>query len=362
MNEMRPYLEFLRYCVDDHADIPASAKEIDWEALFVFARQQTVEATYWHGIERLDREGGLKLSESSVLDWMARYKKIEKRSRSVYKKVAWVWKNFQSEGFRSCLLKGQGNALLYPTPYMRTPGDIDIWVEGSDKDVIAYIDTVIPGQKRVYHHIEFIKSGKVPIEVHYRPCWMSNPIHNKRLQQWFADHSEECFSNKLEEWGFCVPSERFNLVYLLSHIYSHLLREGVGLRHVVDYYYLLLKSRVADRPSEAELRHLGLHKITGAMMWVLQEVLALPDAFLLCRPDARRGRLLLNEMLQGGNFGKFDERVLGGTSTTALRHNTKGLFRDLRFLFYFPSECLCEPFFRLWHYYWRWKHRPSQTP
>lgn len=33
---------------------------------------------------------------------------------------------FRKKGFRTCILKGQGNALMYPNPYSRTPDDIDI--------------------------------------------------------------------------------------------------------------------------------------------------------------------------------------------------------------------------------------------
>jgi hypothetical protein len=355
-DEHRSYLEFLRFCIDEQSPLPPSVHTIDWEKLYGFARRQTVEATYWSGIERLDKSGKLKLSQAAVLSWMARRKNIEKRNNNTYKRAAWVWGNFQKEGFRSCLLKGQGNALLYPNPTMRTPGDIDIWVEGGDKKVIAYIDSVYPGQKRSYHHIDFITVGKVPIEVHYRPSWMSNPIHNRRLQRWFEAHADECFSNKVEEWGFCVPTFNFNTVYLLSHIYSHLLREGVGLRHIVDYYHLLKQRGDQPLPSEQELRHLGLYKIAGGLMWVLNEVLGLDRKYLICEPNKRHGRLLLDEILHGGNFGKHDDRMLGGDSDSAIRHNMKTSLRDFRLIRYYPSECFFEPFFRMRHFYWRRSH------
>ena len=329
---------------------------MDWDALYLFARNQTVVATYWRGIERLSATTDVKLSESSVLNWMARYKKIEKDSRAAYKNAAWVWNNFKREGFRSCLLKGQGNALLYPSPFLRTPGDIDIWVEGGDKKVIAYIDSILPGSRRIYHHIDFINAGKIPIEVHYRPSWMSNPLHNKRLQRWFLDHSDACFSNKEEEWGFCVPTFQFNCVFLLTHIFNHLLREGVGLRHVIDYYHLLTRNAGQPRPTEKELRHLGLLKIAGALMWVLQEYTGIDRSLLLCEPNERVGRLMMREILLGGNFGKYDQRALGGVAKNAMERNLRVGKRDLLFLKYFPSECLCEPIFRIRHFFWRQRH------
>ena len=363
--EYAPYLEFLRYSLDDDAPVPPSVEGIDWDALYAFARRQTVDTTYWHGIERLDRQGILKLGEETVLTWMARVKKVEKKNRLTYQKAAWVWRNFQREGFRSCVLKGQGNSLLYPTPWMRPPGDIDIWVEGGDKKVLAYVDSIVPGFRRLYHHIEFIKAGKstdkesdkVPVEVHYRPSWMSNPVHNRRLQQWFVDHSDACFSNKQEEWGFCVPTFEFNCIYLLAHLYTHLLREGVGLRHVVDYHHLLVRHAGESHPTERELRRLGLFKIAQALMWVLHHVLGTRRELLICEPNERLGRLLMREILEGGNFGKWDERALGGTPHSALQRNLRVAKRDLQLLRYFPSECLCEPLFRIYHFFWRWRNR-----
>ena len=327
--------------------------------MYKFACSQTVEATFWEGIARLDQSHKLSLTETEVLAWMARYKKMELRNKKVYKRAAWVWNNFRREGFRSCVLKGQGNALLYPTPYIRTPGDIDIWVEGGDDKVIGYVNALFPGRKITYHHIDFIATEKVNVEVHYRPSWMSNPQHNKRLQAWFLDHADECFSNEQKEWGFCVPTFEFNVIFLLSHLYSHLIREGIGLRHVVDYYHLLLRNPHEQRPSEEELRHLGLRHVAGALMWVLHSVLGLPYDLLVCPPDERRGKLLLKEILKGGNFGKNDDRAFSGRTDDSVRSNMRVATRDIRLLAYFPSECLWEPWFRVWHYFWRRRHRPK---
>ena len=199
----------------------------------------------------------------------------------------------------------------------------------------------------------------MPVEVHYRPSWMSNPWHNKRLQAWFLAHSEECFSNEAKDWGFCVPTFEFNTIYLLSHLYSHLIREGVGLRHVVDYYHLLRNNPGKPLPSEQELRSLGLWHVAGALMWLLNEVLGLPDNLLVCPPDERRGRVLLHEIIKGGNMGKYDERAFGGLTEDSVRTNIRVSTRDIRLLLYFPSECLWEPWFRIKHYFWRKKHQPK---
>ena len=36
-----------------------------------------------------------------------------------------------------------------------------------------------------------------------------------------------------------IPTVEFNIIFQLTPIYSHLMNEGIGLRQLVDYYYVL---------------------------------------------------------------------------------------------------------------------------
>ena len=91
-------------------------------------------------------------------------------------------------------------------------------------------------------------------------------------------------------------------------------------------------------------------------MWVITYLTNIDQKLLLCPPNERLGRLMLSEIVQGGNFGKYDDRAYGGVARNALQRNVRVALRDLRFLFYFPSECLCEPIFRIRHFFWRRSH------
>ena len=101
---------------------------------------------------------------------------------------------------------------------------------------------------------------------------------------------------------------------------------------------------------------MGLRKMGGAVMWVLTEVLGMPREWCVIQPHRRCGRLLLHEMMAGGNFGKYDDRMLSGETSSQAKRNVQTLWRDLRMVFYFPAECLWEPYFRWYHYFWRKKH------
>ena len=422
-----PYLDILRFSLNEEAQVPESVKLIDWDQLLQFAKDQCVPGVYWMGVRRLGHLKENKPTDDHVMRWMAACGKLGKRNSTVTERSAWVAKNFEKEGFRACLLKGQGLALCYPDPSLRYPGDIDIWVmprqqsgssnaasqsssssnaasqrssgsnssfstkaaepnadaatqrssdsnsarhssfhfslftcrEDADiRTVIAYCRQFVPDAKACYHHIDFLKAGDVPVEVHYRPSWLNNPFHNRRLQQYFLDHADAQFANQQPQ-GFAAPTWDFNVVFLLSHIANHLLHEGIGLKQVIDYYYLLCSQteRRSIDSYEQEFRRLGLLPFARQLMWVLCQVLGLDEQLLIARQDERRGRLLLSEMLAGGNFGMHDDRPLSGFYASGLKSNLQRVVRDLRMMRYFPSESLWEPAFRIWHYFWRRRHR-----
>jgi hypothetical protein len=96
-------------------------------------------------------------------------------------------------------------------------------------------------------------------------------------------------------------------------------------------------------------------ELAGAMMWVLHEVLGLEEKFLIVPVDVRRGQFLYEEIMQAGNFGQYDQRV--DHHAGQLYRNIQRLRRDMRLVRYFPSECLWEPVFRLYHFFWRMRYK-----
>lgn len=43
-----------------------------------------------------------------------------------------------------------------------------------------------------------------------------------------------------------MPMTSFNVIYILSHLYRHVFTEGIGLRQLIDYYFVLVKSEESD--------------------------------------------------------------------------------------------------------------------
>ena len=341
---------------NDEATVEVSPE--DWEQIYRIARQQSLLGVLFYGIQRCAE---VKPERKLLLKWYSLSEKIKQGNMKANRAAVELTEFFRREGFRSCVLKGQGNTLNYPAPHVRTSGDIDLWVEGGAEVVLAFARRFVPGSKFCYHHIEFRKVDGVETEVHYRPSFMNNLVHNWRMQRWFDEVADEQFRHEVElpegAGRVCVPTHGFNRIYQMSHISNHVFHEGIGLRQIVDYYFVLRQGFTEEERLRDErlLRRLGLYDMAAAVMYVLQTTLHLGEELMIVPANRRLGTFLLNELLEGGNFGRYDQRV--GHSRSAWAKNVRRLRRDVRMMWYFPSECLWEPVFRWFHFFWRVRYR-----
>ena len=241
LKQQKIFFDFLRFCIGSDSEIPSSLKEADWEELYAIAKKQCLVGVLFDGIKKLPAEQvGMKMG--LLFQWIAKNRMLEKANVRLNDAAIQVSEWFRKKGFRTCILKGQGNALMYPNPYSRTPGDIDIWVEGGDKRVISFVRSISPHEKACYHHIEFPSYKGVEIEVHYRPSFLLCFWHNRKLQKYYDRVKEEQFSHRVMlgvQGEIAIPTVGFNLIFQLTHIFSHLMNEGIGLRQLLDYYYVI---------------------------------------------------------------------------------------------------------------------------
>ena len=241
LKQQKIFFDFLRFCIGSGDEIPDSLKEADWKELYAIAKKQCLVGVLFDGIKKLPAEY-VGMKKELLLQWMAESQMLEKANVRLNDAAIQVSEWFRKKRFRTCILKGQGNALMYPNPYSRTPGDIDIWVEGGDKRVISFVRSISPHEKACYHHIEFPSYKGVEVEVHYRPSFLLCFRHNRKLQKYYERVKEEQFSHRVmlgEQGEIAIPTVEFNLIFQLTHIYAHLMNEGIGLRQLVDYYFVI---------------------------------------------------------------------------------------------------------------------------
>ena len=359
---------FLKYCLGNKVDMSMVVTNLDWRQLYTFASNQAIIGFCFNGINRLGQEYPDELKKNPIgrdllMTWMGAAQQIHRQNMKVNMVASKLYSMFREDGWRCCILKGQGNALMYPNPYSRTPGDIDVWVNATREQITEYAKKYFEiGEDIRYHHLESSLDG-VPVELHFFPCIMNNPVYNARLQKWFKRNADLQCSNVislLDGIGeIAIPTTAFNVVYQLTHLYHHFFDEGIGMRQIIDYYYVVINDEslgIRDTLPR-ELKHLGLWKFARAVMYVLHETLGLSEEKMIAPMDEKRGKLLLVEILNGGNFGKHFTKYGHFTQQGMAKKYFLKIWRNMHFVRYYPEEALSEPIFRTWHFFWRLRYK-----
>ena len=322
---------------------------IEWKEVLEEAEKQSLVGIAFVGFKHWLASGASKQGDSPIdkrlyAKWFALSESIRQDNLRLNKRTAQVCENFAKAGFRTSVMKGQGNALLYghELSLMRSPGDIDVWVEGGFQKVYDFVTSVAPTNEVSEKEIVFNAFSDTEVEVHYRPYIMRNPFRNRRLQKFLAAQSESCFTNMVQLQSVnkngedilvdaTITTIPFNLVHQLAHIHRHLFAVGVGLRHVMDYYFQLVyaEKNLSQDEKEAVKRivdSIGLKRLACALIWILSEYFGLTKSCQLWEPNKEDGKFLLEEILKTGNFGHGDEIL----STANKKSNVKSLLYVLK--------------------------------
>ena len=242
------FFAFQRYCLGSKSDVSKVIAGMDWQELYSFASKQALLGLCFDGIERLGKEYPEELKQNPIgrellMTWMGKAQQIRRQNVKVNAVASKLFAMLRVDGMRCCVLKGQGNALMYPNPYSRTPGDIDVWIDASRERIMEYAQKKFElGDDIRLQHLETSLDG-VPVELHFFPCSMNNPIYHARLQKWFRRNADLQSSNVVglpDGIGeIAIPTTAFNVVYQLTHLYHHFFDEGIGMRQIIDYYVVM---------------------------------------------------------------------------------------------------------------------------
>lgn len=361
------FFDLIRVAFGAQVGLSRVPTEGEWEGLYRMAEKQSLIGICFEGVKRCTEAvcpdedmateeifARLRLPEQLYYDWMSMALQIEKRNMVVNGQCVDLQRRLAEDGFRSCILKGQGVAMYYPDELrnLRHSGDIDVWVDGSKDDILRYVDAVCPGGAAGNLHVAFDVFENTGVEVHFTPSVLSGRRRNRMLQSWFGQQKEAQFRNEVN--GIVTPDVAFNVVCLLLHIFRHYMYEGIGLRQLADYYFVLKAANgtSCDGSVRKEIDNavrfvddLGLEKFASALMWVFGYVFSLPKEQMLWRPDERCGRRLLTIMMEGGNFGRFTEKY----KVTGWDKPVRRMSRYVRRNWYMFQDFPKEVFLNVWH-------------
>ena len=359
----------------------------DWQQLYDMAKKQSLVGICFAGVQKLVEQQQAP-EEMLYLTWMGMAAKIQQRNEVVNQQCVGVQRMIAERGYRSCIIKGQSNHTSYGSLAMlRQSGDIDIWVEGGREKVVELVNSICPTKEIRETHAQLRVFPETEVEVHYRPGLIRDFRRNKRLQAFFASHAEDCFANRVslgskefqkvssespktpetsgtskdlkpsETLSIVAPKVQFHAVQQLLHIYHHLFDSGIGLRQVMDYYFLLTHLPEEEKEGVMKvLRSVGVERFAKALMYVEQQVFGLEERYLLCEPSVEDGEYLLIEIMIGGNFGHHDERKKYSTRHSFLESFLGVYFKNFRHARFAPMEWFWSPLWRLYYFGWRKIH------
>lgn len=231
----------------------------EWMLLYRMAQKQAVAGVCFYGLQRLPKEQVVHLPKQLLMQWFALGEQIRQRNELMNQRCVEIQGILARDGFRNFIMKGQGVTRLYSDSesvgvgdgvgkgsdlgLYRQSGDIDVYVEGGYEKVMGYVSRTFPTKEVNEQEIHYHCFDDAEVEIHFKPFSLRNPIINRRLQRFFDEECEACFTNRisLSTGGeITVPTLRFNIVHQMVHIFHHLFTEGIGLRQLMDYYFVLM--------------------------------------------------------------------------------------------------------------------------
>lgn len=343
---MHPFRNLLLISVGRADSLEKALSPGEWGKVFQMARHQSLLAILYEAVLRLPEH------QRPPQEMMDKWKEYTELTASIYRRhqerIEQLKLILDKMGLRGCILKGTGLSQLYPKPERRLCGDIDLWVDGTHKGIIkAFEDAGYPPYEILYQEAKADLFDDTEVEIHFHPCKMNNPFKNARLQKFFR-------SNAPFQGTLTYPDSRFNAVFCMAHMYRHYLVGGIGMRQMLDYYYVLLNLRPEDRASVMDtIKSLGMGKFAAAVMCSMQFNFGLEDEYLLCPADKKYGKRLVNDVIRMGNFGILDKRNYSSEGESRWKRFLRKNRRIFSNFSYFPGEVIWSPFARVSQHVWR---------
>lgn len=330
------FFELIRVAIGRQDNLSENLSQEDWRKLYYMAAKQALLGICFSGV-RQQKERGVQIPQDLYLQWLGTVMQIHQRNQLMTQRTAEAVDVLKDNGMPCYVLKGQSIGKIYKDlADLRQSGDIDLWVACGRKPLFEL-------SMKKYGHVEGMNTRHIhlplfedaEVEAHFVPGYMNAPWHNHALQNFFRRYEPNAST------GIDAPIE-FNLVYILWHCFDHFMKRGVGLRQIMDYYYVVNNSGLTIHSYCQLFKRVGLYNFARAMMWVLGYVFGLEEERMIVEPYEKEGRFLLNEIMQTGNFGHYDARYDWRINKAWKRFLANQRW-NTHLLTHYPTEVICSP-------------------
>lgn len=281
-----------------------------WQRMYRMAAGQALIAVCFDGMATLPPD--LRPPRTLYLQWAAMTAQVETANTRLDEVLHEVVARYRAEGVHPVVLKGQSMAALYPNPLHRQCGDIDLFVGKKGEPVANRLlrreGAVVEGEASDKHASYCYRH--VHIENHRLIYRLNNPVANLRFRRmvyaWYPAAADE-------RKGMPVPPPQFDALFIFLHAFGHFLNSGIGLRQLCDWARLMTqcRDRIDGVLLEQQLKQLGVLKAAKAFAHLAVHRLGMPaEACPFSTEGSERlADVLLEEIVQTGNFGQHDRRI-----------------------------------------------------
>lgn len=298
---------------DLKANIP---NEANWSKIFESAKAQCIIPLVAAHVPTEHRKEWLEISYQSKAHFM----------QMIHEQNSLV-KIFNDNKIPFVILKGTAAAIYYPSPSLRTYGDIDLYISENE---LAFANDVLirngyESEKNEERHNEYIKNGMI-VE-----------LHTKFSSKNYNDIDHILINGLYNSTNYIVASSTFpglptyeNGLVLLGHIMQHLKESGIGLRQIIDWMMFVHKE-LDDSSWNNHFRSLaaeaGLEKLAITVTFMCKKWMGLPDEITWCNSaDEDAADWLLTRIFDDGNFGR--DRAPYENVKASVRN--EGIFKHLQ--------------------------------
>lgn len=345
------FYELIRLSIGTQDSLSRTPQATEWSVLYQMATKQSLVGVCFAGVQRMcnsDKELYAGMNKQQYLTWMGMAAKIQHRNKMVNEQCVALQRRLSENGWQSCVLKGQAIAQSYNSnlSFLRQSGDIDLLIPGGVKAAKKMMSEfgLVSDFDYVHCHLAAFEDTS-EVEIHHRAGCLQNLWANSKYQRWARKNAFEGVRvQPLANGEIKVPSAEFEIVFLLAHMYKHIFSEGLGLRQMMDFHFALkaLPSSVNAR-CISTIEMFGLKRFAQGVMWIMIEVFGTTKRYLLCKPNEKVGSFLLNDIMQVGNFGHYDEKHKGVGHSVNSRMITHILRRNWHYFRLFPVDVLWCP-------------------
>lgn len=350
-NNIRPFLELVRAGLWETSASFLSNKEIDFNAIYRLAQEQSVVGLVAAGVEHL---ADIKIPKEQALLFAGDTLQLEQRNNAMNCFLGNLVDKMRKYGVYCILLKGQGISQCYERPLWRASGDIDLFLS---KDSYILAKSLLSQQaskteEEYLHtkHLAFtIDSWEVEIHGSLRGGLLG------RIDKMLDDVQAKVFyEGKVRSWingntQIFLLNVDEEIVYLFTHILEHFFKGGVGLRQLCDWCRALwvFKEKIDTSLLKKRLNDAGIMSEWRAFAALAVDSLGIPvEAMPLYSPDLKwklKGKRILSFVLETGNMGHnrdlsyYDENSFWSQKLISLWSHT---YDSIRYLFIFPIDAL----------------------